>query len=192
MMIRKMLTATAVALLLTGCGGWTATRQLIAEEQRDSIGLSGDYQSSERFLRITLEGNNLYTITMQGIGSDGEPERVTAAFDFIRSDRSGDDQDGYSYDNFYLMEIPRTDDDGNVSYAYEIVRSSYTDQDRNPTFSQFEVICSGATAQIATGGENGCAFTDHAALRAAALDAMAWADEARMRIYEEQFFPRES
>ena len=187
-MIRRMLVAVGYVLALTGCDGWTAREQLITEDQRDSIGLSGTYQSSERLLQITPLPNRLYSITSETIGAEAADEPFTAAFDLLRSERDGDDENGYSYTNTYLMEIPQTDSEGNVSYVYEIVASTYSDQDREPTFSQYQGACSRAASEIATGDENGCTFADYAELRRAAADALAWADDARMRIYEESFF----
>ncbi|WP_066531543.1 hypothetical protein [Erythrobacter sp. CCH5-A1] len=174
-------------LVLSACGGWTAHRQLIPEEQRDNIGLSGTYQSSERFLEITPLGDNLYRITNETIGSEAVDKPVVAAFDLIRSERSGDDQDGYSYENTYLMEVRQTDDEGNVTYVYEIVSSFYSDQNRNPTFTQFQVNCSKAAAEIATGDEYGCLFADYGEVRRAAADALAWAEDPRMALHQEAF-----
>lgn len=189
-MIRRILLGVVCALALSGCDGWTANRQLIPEEQRDNIGLSGAYESSESYLDITPLGGNAYRIEAQAIGAEEVEELAGVAFDLIRSERNGDDQDGYAYENTYLMEVPRRDDQGKITYAYEIVRSTYTDQDRNPTFTQFKVACSRAAQAIATGDEDGCVFADYAEVRTAALDALAWAEDARMQLQREQFFPR--
>lgn len=79
------------------------------------------------------------------------------------------------------MEIPFEGDQGKVVYYYAVVRVE--GGEAAGSFRQYSVLCSKAAEVFAARKENQlCIFDDYARLRAAAFDALAWYDDARMAL----------
>lgn len=189
-MFRKALAACVLFLGLSGCDAWKADRALIEIMARDAIGMNGDYKSMENVLSIRPLAQNRYQMTIKPIGSEaGAGTTANVAFDLLRSDRSGNAEDGYSYYNYYLTETERQDSDGKTFFAYDIVRSYHADSVEGRQLSQFSVLCSQAARGFAGSSEGDCTFSNYSDLRAAAMDVLAWMDDARAKIETETFFP---
>lgn len=188
MMIRRFVPIAACALLVAGCDEWTSASQLIAPSERDDIGLSGVYENDAVTMTVTPLAERRYRLTYDdGSGETiaGAPKDVRAAFDLLRSQPLvGEDGSVEGYRNTYLIEFERPSDNGPPRYAYDILVV-----ESGGFIEDFNVRCSRATQAIIgqTDESAGCEFTSYAQLRAAAADALAWADDARMEIRRDSF-----
>ncbi|WP_209348756.1 hypothetical protein [Pontixanthobacter sp. CEM42] len=181
----KGLMTLVLALALAGCDAWTAKAQLLPTSARDSIGLAGQYSSAKSELRVTPLGNRRYAMSLR----QGDNTRTTtASFDLLRTDPIGSAQDGDSYTKYYLVEYERKNDNGEVSYAYDVVSTEYSDEYPDPQLGHYSVICSEAAARLAASSESACEFSSYRAVRAAALDMLGWLDEARAEVKLESFY----
>jgi hypothetical protein len=81
------------------------------------------------------------------------------------------------------VESPLASDEGITGYQYDLVRIERSPDGAEATLSLFPVRCPGATEAFAARREGDwCVFDDYTRLRAAAFDALAWYDEARMSV----------
>lgn len=192
MTIRRFLPLAGCALLLAGCDQWTAATQLIAPAERDEIGVAGAFESGEVTMTVTpLSGRRYRIVYDDGSGQQpaGGANDVRAAFDLLRSQPvTGEDGRVSGYRNTFLIEIERPAEEGPSGFAYDIIVI-----DSDGFIEDYDVQCSAATVAIIGAEEEGggCAFTTYGQLRAAAADALAWADDARMAIKSQSFAPAE-
>jgi hypothetical protein len=183
--------AAVVALLLGGCTGWVAETQLIPVAERDPIGLTGTFVSDEN--RVTFsQGEDGYLLVSDPESSDAP---IKVAFDLLREEapvtsaylaeevEEGSEADSAPPDRTFLMEVRRENDEGHPEYIYDIVTIGGSDDGASGSFTRFTVLCSKAAQAFAqkVDGEV-CIFDDYARLRAAAFDALAWYDDARMAV----------
>lgn len=186
-MILRCLFAAAVALLLGGCTGWVAETRLIPVAERDPPDLAGLYIGDEQGAALIAPGEaGLVRIT----DTDQKDRPVDVAFDLLREEPpqppltpteavEGADDAPPVPDRSYLAEFPLEGGEGRIAYVYTIVRVSGSAPADSITL--FNVLCSKAAAGLAARKEDRiCIFDDYARLRAAALDALAWQDEARL------------
>lgn len=188
-MILRALFAGTIALLLGGCVGWAAESRLIPASERDPVGLTGTY---------ALDGGNAFLLSSGEDGfvrltdPAGDDPPIDVAFDLLREEPTepslstsepirGEDAAPSVTVRSYLVEFPIEADEGKTVYAYSIVRID-GDQPAE-AFKQFNVLCSKAAEALA-GRKEGevCIFDNYVSLRAAAMDALAWQDEARMQV----------
>jgi hypothetical protein len=188
-MILRCLLAAAMALLLGGCAGWVAETRLIPVAERDTVGLAGTYvdEDGAEFL-ISPDDEGFVRFA----DPTGRKPPVNIAFDMLREEQpetSGraleletDEEATPSVpDRSYLVEVPLEGDEGKVVYFYAIVRIDSSQPAR--FFKQYTVLCSNAAEALATRKEDQlCIFDDYARLRAAAIDVLAWYDDARMTV----------
>lgn len=188
-MILRCLFVAALALLLGGCAGWVADTRLIPVAERDPVGLAGIYVGDEKGAMLVGPGEAGF-VRLTDI--EGKEPPVDVAFDLLREERTnpalytlneaeGEAAAPREADRSYLMEIPVESDEGTVIYFYTIVRI----EGGQPagSFMQYAVLCSKAIEAFAARKEDQiCIFDDYARLRAAALDALAWYDDARMAL----------
>jgi hypothetical protein len=190
MFLRLGLVVAAV-VLLGGCSGWAAETQLIPVTERDPIGLNGTYVSDEN--RVTFsQGEEGYLVVSDPQDS---ASTINVAFDLLREDapvasaylteEAEDDSgaDSNPPDRTFLMEVRRENDEGQPRYEYDIVTIGGSDDGASGSFTRFQVLCSDAAKALAhkVDGEV-CIFNDYNRLRAAAFDALAWYDDARMAV----------
>lgn len=190
MRIRAVLLAI-LALAVAGCSGWASEQPLIPPGERDLVGLSGTYQSASHGVQVTPDGNAIYIMqeadpdSDQGENAEGPFE---VAFDLLRSRSPKDGPDKHEPERTYLMQARWEDDLGSVSYFYTIMRVSGGANEPATSFTTFDMLCAEGTKAFASREEDGfCIFDDYRKLRAAAFDALAWQDDARMVIGETQF-----
>lgn len=188
-MILRCLFAVAIALLLSGCTGWVAESRLIPVAERDTVGLAGTYvdEDGAEFL-VSPEDEGLVRFA----DPKGRKPPARIAFDMLREEqpepsefasaRETDEEAAQSVpDRSYLVEVPLESDEGKVVYVYAIVRIDGRQPARS--FKQYTVLCSKAAEALAALKEDQlCIFDDYARLRAAALDALEWYDDARMAV----------
>lgn len=190
MRIRAVVLAI-VAIMLAGCSGWASEQPLIPPAERDPVGLSGTYRSETGWVRITPVADTLYMVEdadpdPNREDSDEEPSEV--AFDLLRSRVSRDDLGDAEPVRDYLLQARQVDDLGDVRYFYTVVTLTGPADAPSGSFSSFDMLCADATRAFAVREEEGfCIFDDYRKLRAAALDALAWHDDARMEISETQY-----
>jgi hypothetical protein len=193
-MILRCLFATAVALLMCGCSGWVAETRLIPVAERDSPGLVGFYVGDEKGAALIAPGEAGF---VRFADPEGKDRPVDVAFDLLREDPpeppltsteavEGEEDAPPAPDRSYLAEMPIEGDEGRIAYLYTIVRVSGSAP--ADSITQFSVLCSKAAAAFAARKEDQvCVFDDYARLRAAALDALAWQDEARLAVDSSTF-----
>jgi hypothetical protein len=171
MFLRSFFTA-AIALLLAGCSGWAAETRLIPVTERDSPGLSGAYVTAEdRFLFAPGKDGFVRAVNP---AVDDPPADI--AFDLLRAGEARPDR-------AFLVEVPVAGEEGKVVYFYEIVRVAGSSDGPAVALARYSVVCSKAAAALAARKEDKlCIFDDYTRLRAAALDALAWHDDARMAV----------
>jgi hypothetical protein len=81
------------------------------------------------------------------------------------------------------VESPKDTDGRITSYQYAIVRISRSPDGAGASLSLFPLRFATATEALAARRKGDwCVFEDYARLRAAAFDALAWYDEARMGV----------
>jgi hypothetical protein len=183
-MFLRCLSAAAMMLLLGGCSGWASERALIPAAERDSIGLSGTYVSDDDAITFSPGDDGQYLVTDHP--GDGTTGRVV--FDRLREEIPDVEAEGDARAQTYLMEVPWTDGEGNTAYFYQIVTIAGSADRTSGAFKQFKVLCSSAARALAARKEKDlCIFDDYARLRAAAFDALAWYDEARMEVATTRF-----
>ncbi|MFO6448069.1 hypothetical protein ACLBKU_13115 [Erythrobacter sp. NE805] len=193
-MLMRLIFAAVVSLLLGGCQGWMAETRLIPVSERDPIGLDGTYVADGQVAdgqKVTIASGPYGFVVSTSKKSD--PPRQEFAFDFLReetnrlhSDPEPAIEEGEippAPDRTYLMESPIASDKGITGYQYSLVRISRSPDGTEATLSLFPVRCPGATQAFALRREGDwCVFDDYHRLRAAAFDALAWYDEARMSV----------
>lgn len=189
-MILRILLAASTLLLLGGCQGWIAETRLIPASERDPIGLDGTYVSDEGSGTITPGRDGL--VVMASKKSD--PSKQELAFDFLREETKPlgsvmfepaleEGATPPDADRTYLIESPIESEAGVTGYYYNIVRISRSSDGAEGSLTLFALRCSKATEALAARHEYElCVFDDYARLRAAAFDALAWYDEARMSV----------
>ena len=188
-MFLRLLLAACTLLVLGGCQGWRAETRLIPVAERDPIGLEGTYVSDEGKVSITQGQDGL----VAAVTKKSDPPEQGLAFDFLReeakllhSDPIPGVEEGEippAPDRTYLVESPIANDEGITGYQYDLVRIERSPDGAEATLSLFPVRCPGATEAFAARREGDwCVFDDYTRLRAAAFDALAWYDEARMSV----------
>lgn len=195
-MFLRSLLAAAMALLLSACTGWWSETRLIPANARDTAGLDGAFSSED--------GRIIFSTAAQGlvlaIDPAGEQPPSDIAFAFLREapprpslseeavpEAGEPEAEGPAPviipDRSYLMEIEVSGEDGKAAYTYAIARVDFGDDGSASRLEVFGLMCSKATEAYAAGKEHqACIFDDYARLRAAALDALAWQEDARMPI----------
>jgi hypothetical protein len=118
------------------------------------------------------------------------------AFDLLRSRRRPAGSPDAEPVRDYLVQLRWEDDLGEVSYLYSIVTIAGAGAgagDADPgTVATFDMLCAQATLAFAIREEDGfCIFDDYLKLRAAAFDALAWHDDARIELSETRYRPSE-
>ncbi|MFM7405034.1 MAG: hypothetical protein ACKO1N_13305 [Erythrobacter sp.] len=177
-------------LLLGGCAGWVAETRLIPVAERDLPGLQGTYESDDGASGLFSPAEDGLLFLSDASGND-PPAKV--AYDMLREEqpeelrwgaRALEDNEAatpFRPDRSYLIEVPVEGDEGKVVYYYTIVRVEGSEP--VGSFRQYTVLCSKAAEAFAARKEDKlCIFDDYARLRAAALDALAWYDDARMEV----------
>ncbi|MDP5103189.1 MAG: hypothetical protein NWP98_04630 [Erythrobacter sp.] len=166
-----------------------AETRLIPVAERDTVGLAGTYvdEDGAEFL-ISPDDDGFVRFA----DPTGRKPPANIAFDMLREEQpettglalelATDEEATPSVpDRSYLVEVPLEGDEGKVVYFYAIVRID----SRQPakSFKQYTVLCSKAAEALAARKDDQlCIFDDYARLRAAALDALAWYDDARMTV----------
>lgn len=188
-MILRCLFVAAMALLLGGCTGWVAETRLIPVAERDPVGLAGTYVSEDKDDVLISPGEEGF---VRLVDPTGKNPPANIAFDMLREEQAepslfepavaeGEEAAPSAPDRSYLVEIPVQDDEGQVGYFYGIVRIEGSQP--AGSFKQYTVLCSKAAEALASRKEDQiCIFDDYARLREAALDALAWYDDARMAL----------
>jgi hypothetical protein len=183
--------AAAMALLVTGCTGWWSETRLIPATARDSAGLEGVFVSDE--------GRMIFSPTAQGLvrASDpaGRQPPSEVAFALLRevapqpsTTIEAEPAEGelplvVIPDRAYLMEIAVENEEGNTGYLYAIARIGFAEGGAAEQIEVVSPLCSNASEKFAARKEyEACVFDDYGRLRAAALDALAWQEDARMVI----------
>lgn len=191
-MFLRSLFAAAMAVFLGGCQGWMAETRLIPISERDPIGLDGTYVTEEGKVRITQGQDGLAVLASK----KSDPPQQELAFDFLREETEPLHSDSALFepaleegeipplpDRTYLMESPIGSEEGINGYQYDIVRISRSPDGAEASLTLFTVRCSVATEAFAARRDGDwCVFDDYTRLRAAAFDALAWYDEARMSV----------
>lgn len=193
-MILRYLLVAAVALLLGGCNGWIAETRLIPVSERDPVGLIGLYAGDEEGAALITPGDAGFVRFADPMGKD---PMADVAFDWLRDEQpeprpysaeaiEDEETAPPEPDRSYLIEVPIEGDQGKIVYYYAIVRI----EGGKPaaSFKLYTLLCSNAAAASAARKEDQiCIFDDYARLRAAALDALAWSDDARMALDSRTF-----
>ena len=189
-MILRFVFVAAVALLLGGCNGWVAETRLIPVGERDSVGLAGVYIGDEQGAVLIAPGE---AGLVRFSDREGREPPTDVAFDLLREERpapvlytpeevaADEAAERPEPDRSYLMEIPFEGDEGKIVYYYAIVRI----EGGKPaaSFKLYTLLCSKAAAAFAARRDDQiCIFDDYGRLRTAALDALAWHDDARMAL----------
>lgn len=191
MLIRFVFLAI-VAMMFAGCSGWASEKPLLPPAERDSVPLSGTYLSETGQLRITPEKDALYLVQYadrDAEAGDADEEPVEAAFDLLRSRKPQPGNEAAEPERDYLLQIRWDDDRGNIRYLYTIVTITEAFDEQSSSFRYFDMLCAGATRAFAIREEDGfCVFDDYRKLRAAAFDALAWQDDARMGLSETRYY----
>lgn len=195
-MFLRSIAAAAMALLLAGCTGWWSDTRLIPASARDTLGLDGAFVAEDGRIIFSTAGQGF----VRAIDPAGEQPPSDIAFAFLRDapprplqseaavpEAGGPKAEGPAPviipDRSYLMEIEVSGDDGKAAYTYAIARVDFGDDGSASRLEVFGLMCSKATeAYAASKEQQACIFDDYARLRAAALDALAWQDDARMPI----------
>lgn len=188
-MFLRSLFAAATLLLLGGCQGWIAETRLIPVSERDPIGLEGTYVSDEGKVTITPGQDGLVVFYTK----KDDPPKQELAFDLLREEAEpldyalpAEPAEGEAPpepDRTYLFESPINTEDGVTGYYYQIVRISRSPDGADASLALFALRCSKSTAAFAAQREGDlCGFDDYTRLRAAAFDALAWYDDARMPV----------
>ncbi|MBA4050448.1 MAG: hypothetical protein C0472_00910 [Erythrobacter sp.] len=189
-MFLRSLFAAAMVVFLGGCQGWMAETRLIPVSERDPIGLDGTYVTEEGKVRITQGQDGLVVLASK----ESDPPQQELAFDFLRDETEPlhsvlvepaleEGQVPPAPDRTYLKESPVETEEGITGYHYDIVRISRSPDGAEASLTLFTVRCSAATEAFAARRDGDwCVFDDYTRLRAAAFDALAWYDEARMSV----------
>lgn len=195
MFLRSLLVAAA-ALMLSGCTGWWSETRLIPVSARDQAGLAGTYVNDGERVTFAPAAQGLVRATDPA----GEQSPSEIAFALLRDEplapsdfeeatpEMGDGEADTPTpvplpDRGYLMEIPFTGEEGKTAYTYAIARIGFAGDGSADRIEVFSVLCSKASqAFAARKKQKACIFDDYDRLRAAALDALAWQDDARMPI----------
>lgn len=195
-MILRSLLVAAMALLLSGCTGWWSETRLIPVSARDQAGLDGAYVSGDGRIILSPGAQNLVS-AIDPAGEQApsdiafallreEPPRPPLSEEAVPEEREPEEQAAPYVpipDRSYLMEIEVSGEEGKAVYTYAIARIDFADDGSASQFEVFGVLCSKASeAFAARKEEKACIFDDYARLRAAALDALAWQDDARMPV----------
>lgn len=190
-MFLRLMFAVAMALLLSGCTGWWSETRLIPVAARETAGLEGAF--------TTDEGRVIFSPTAQGMvravdpaGKEPPSEVALALLREVAPKPSlaveAEPEEGelprvVVPDRSYLMEFSFTSDDGKTAYTYAIGRIRFADDGIADEVEVLGLLCSKAAEKFAARKEEQtCIFDDYARLRAAALDAVAWYEDARMPI----------
>ncbi|WP_086607302.1 hypothetical protein [Erythrobacter donghaensis] len=192
-MFMRCLLAAGLALLLGGCVGWVAETRLIPVDERDTPGLMGLYVGDEGLSALIAPGDEGFLRFSDPDGGGSSD----VAFDLLREEpprpalfaaEAVEDENAAPIvpDRSFLVEFPVEGDEGKTAYAYGIVRVSGGQPAE--TFQHYSVLCSKAAEALAARREDRfCIFDDYARLRAAALDALAWQDDARLAVDSNDF-----
>lgn len=183
-MFLRCLFAAAIALLLSGCAGWWSETRLIPAAARDPAGLSGVYVSGKDRAILSPTAKGFIRTT----DLTGNTPPSDAAFALLREEAprpslfaEAEPPRAAMPDRSYLVEIPFSGDDGETAYTYAIGRIGFAPDGSAYKLEMFTLLCSEASEAFAARKEQQvCIFDDYARLRAAAFDALAWYDEARM------------
>lgn len=178
--------AAILAMVLAGCTGWASEQPLIPSAERDRVGLSGIYQSDTDFVRISSAADAIYLMEdadPTADPDDAQDEPTQVVFDFLRSRAPQDDEGKTDTESDYLLQARWVDDLGEVRYFYTIVTVAGAAGAPSRSFASFDMLCGKATRAFASREQDGfCIFDDYHKLRAAAFDALAWHDDARMEV----------
>lgn len=189
-MFLRALFAGTIALLLGGCVGWAAESRLIPVAERATVGLAGTYVPEDEGSAVLIAPGKDGFVRLTDPAGDNPP--IDVAFDMLREEppelspyasepTRGEDAAPSAPRRSYLVEFPIEADEGKTVYTYAIVRID-GDQPAG-SFELFIVLCSKATEALAARKEGKvCIFDNYDSLRAAAMDALAWQDEARMAV----------
>lgn len=190
-MFLRSLFAAAIALLLSGCTGWWSETRLIPASARDTAGLKGTYVlDGHRSILGPAEDGKVRVVDPAGQEPPGEialallrEEAPRPAIAEKAAPEEGEPAIIDLPDRSYLMEFSVTGDDDKTVYTYAIGRIGFSDDGTADEVEMFSLLCSKASEKFAARKEKQvCIFDDYANLRAAALDALAWYDDARMVI----------
>lgn len=190
-MFLRLMFAAAMALLLAGCTGWWSETRLIPVTSRDPAGLSGVYVFNGE--RTILEPAAQGLVRAKDLGDEVPEGEVALALLRVEAPKpspSVEDkpEEGAAAqvsqpDHSYLMEIPVPNDNGKSVYTYAIVRIGFGSDGSAETMKVLSPLCAKATEAFAARKEEQlCIFDDYARLRAAAFDALAWYEDARMSL----------
>ena len=191
-MFLRAIVLSAFVLLLGGCQGWKAETRLMPVAERDPIGLDGTYVTEEGKVTITPGQDGLVVTASK----KSDPPQQELAFDFLREETEPLHSDSALFepaleegeipplpDRTYLMESPIDSEEGINGYQYDIVRIFRSPNGAEASVTLFTARCSVATEAFAARRDGDwCVFDDYTRLRAAAFDALAWYDEARMSV----------
>jgi hypothetical protein len=179
----------AIALLLGGCNGWWSEIRLIPVAARDGAGLQGTYAAGEDRMTLVSSAQGL----VRAIDPAGEETPSEVALALLQeaaprpslTEEAAPEADAPPSvalpDRDYLMEIAVGGDEGKTAYLYAIARVSYADDGTADRIDVLSPLCSRATETFAARKEQkACIFDNYDRLRAAAFDALAWYDDARM------------
>ena len=181
-MVLRSVCVAVIALMLAGCQGWAAESRLIPVAERDPIGLSGTYRVEGKRVTIAEDADGVVVAKRKG----RKQPPLALAFDLLRVEAPEVEIEGDIRPRAYLMEMPFENEDGTVLYLYEIVLLDSSDDGSSTYLKQFKVVCSKAAEALAVRKDYElCIFDDYVRLRTAALDALAWHDDARMAVETE-------
>lgn len=190
MFLRSLLAAT-MALLLSGCTGWWSETRLIPASARDPAGLEGTYVYDGRRAALGPTDNGMVRV-VDPAGQEPPGEialallREEAPKPSVVAEAAPEEGEPPSIDlpdRSYLMEFSVTGDDDKTAYTYAIGRISFAQDGTADEVEVFGLLCSKAAETFAAHKEHQiCIFDDYASLRAAAFDALAWYEDARMVI----------
>ncbi|HEY6965440.1 MAG TPA: hypothetical protein VI407_09495 [Erythrobacter sp.] len=188
MFLRSLLVA-AMALLVSGCAGWWSETRLIPISARDPAGLVGPFTSGEGRMILSPAAQGLVRVADPA----GEEPASDVAFALLREEpprpsfseeaepEAGGPPSVVIPDRSYLMEFEVKGDEGKTAYTYAIARIGFAQDGSADQIETFGLLCSKASERFAARKEQQiCIFDDYARLRAAALDALAWQEDARM------------
>jgi hypothetical protein len=204
-MFLRSLLAAVMALLLSACTGWLSETRLVPASARDTLGLNGAF--------VADDGRIIFSAAEQGFvrATDpaGEQPPSDIAFALLRDapprpplteeavPEAGEREAEHPApviipDRSYLMEIEVSGEEAKAAYTYAIARVDFAEDGSASRLEVFGLMCSKATeAYAARKEQQACIFDDYARLRAAAFDALAWQEEARMPL-DSTIWQRES